>query len=64
MFDLADVVYKSPWISREEARIEMGLSEEEFATVLQMLRDHLKAGRPFRPPPRPKPTLRDLLTYG
>lgn len=64
MFDLADIVTERPYLSHEEARLEMGLSDEDFATVLQMLRKHLKAGRPLRPRPLPKPTLRDLLTYG
>lgn len=60
MFDLADIVTERPYLSHEEARLEMGLSDEDFATVLQMLRKHLKAGRPLRPRPLPKPTLRDL----
>lgn len=64
MFDLADIASQRPYISHEEARLELGLSEEDFATVLEMLRKHVKAGRPLRPRPRPKPTLRDLLTYG
>ena len=64
MFDLADVVRHRPYISHEEARVEMGLSEEDFATVLEMLREHLKAGRPLRPRPLPKPRWIDLLTYG
>ena len=64
MFDMADIVTERPYLSHEEVRLEMGLSEEDFATVLEMLRKHLKAGRPLRPRPLPKPTLRDLFTYG
>ena len=64
MFDMADIVTERPYLSHEEVRLEMGLSEEDFATVLGMLRKHLKAGRPLRPRPRPKPTWWDLLTYG
>ena len=64
MFDLADLATERPWISHEEARTEMGLSEEDFATALQMLKDHLESGRPFRPRPKPKPTLWELPAYG
>lgn len=64
MFDLADLVSQKPYITHEEARLELGLSPEDFAKVLEMLRVHLKANRPLRPLPQPKPTWRDLLTYG
>ncbi len=63
MFDLVDLVTEKPWINHEEARVEMGLSEDDFATVMQLLDEHLKSGRPFRPRPQPKPSLLDLLTY-
>ncbi len=64
MFDLADIVSQRPYISHEEARVEMGLSEEDFATVLNMLKEYLKTGLPLRPLPRPKFTWRDVLLYG
>lgn len=64
MFDLADVVSLKPYISHEEARLELGLSPEDFAEVLEMLRAYLKTGLPLRPLPRPKPSWWEVLMYG